>query len=454
MTQPSRFYVLFFFLLTFSPAINRLFAQAQIDVARDNSPLSRLGVGDIYNPYLAAAGAMGGTATTFHDGFQLSILNPASSAFLRATAYEVGIYGNRAKLKSSTGEATSNSGSISHFSLGFPLKNQINEVLDRRKKSDWDFGMHLALTPYSVVGYNIRGKLLLDGVGGVNYIYQGTGGLYKIQWGNSVKYKGFAAGLMVGHIFGKTAYDRAITFDSLSASYVTQYKDNTRYNGFIWNVGVMYDHAFMKKGDKGKMEPNGKHLTFGAYVTPATSFRTSNYQSVTKRNTSYDANKTDTISSPAEKLGIGKMPLEFSVGIAYEKEAKLKLAANYTVTSWSNYTNEQKSESLLNSYRFAVGGEYIPDAASYNSYGKKLRYRFGGFLGTDPRSVKNQQFKTQGVTLGLGLPIILPRQTLSFVNLGVEFGKLSNDFFSSNYTKLNLAFTLDDNSWFYKQRFK
>jgi hypothetical protein len=454
MTQPSRFYVFLLFCFTFITVSSTVFAQSQIDVARDNSPLSRLGIGDVYKPYLAAAEAMGGTSTTQHDPFQLSILNPASSAFLKATAYEVGIYAKRANIKGSSGTTTANSGSLSHFALGFPLKNQINEILDRRKKSDWDFGMSLALTPYSIVGYNIRGKLPLPTVGGVNYIYQGNGGLYKIQWGNSVKYKGFAFGAMIGHVFGKTAYNRAITFDSLSAAYTTQYNDNTRYNGFLWNIGAIYDYAFMKKGDNGKMEPNGKHLSFGAYLNPATAFNTSNYQLITKRNTNYNANLTDTISSPTEKLGVGKLPLEFSVGMAYEQENKLKLALNYTATSWSNYSNEQKVESLLNSYRLGVGGEYTPDAASYNSYGRKIRYRFGAFTGTDPRSLKNQQFKTQGVTFGIGLPIILPRQTLSFVNIGLELGKTTNDYFSSNYTRLNLAFTLDDNSWFYKQRFK
>jgi hypothetical protein len=58
------------------------------------------------------------------------------------------------------------------------------------------------------------------------------------------------------------------------------------------------------------------------------------------------------------------------------------------------------------------------------------------------------------LTLGLGLPLKLPRGMPSFMNLGFEAGQLSSsNSLNETYYKLNIGFTLNDNTWFYKQKF-
>jgi hypothetical protein len=60
-----------------------------------------------------------------------------------------------------------------------------------------------------------------------------------------------------------------------------------------------------------------------------------------------------------------------------------------------------------------------------------------------------------GVTLGIGLPVILPRQQTSFVNLALEIGKIGADSpIEETYVRFTAGFTLNDNTWFYKRRFE
>ena len=58
------------------------------------------------------------------------------------------------------------------------------------------------------------------------------------------------------------------------------------------------------------------------------------------------------------------------------------------------------------------------------------------------------------MTLGFGLPVVLPRQQLSFINFAVEAGQFGlADQLRENYVKIQVGFTLNDNTWFFKRKF-
>jgi len=148
------------------------------------------------------------------------------------------------------------------------------------------------------------------------------------------------------------------------------------------------------------------------------------------------------------------LPAEFGVGVTFYKLFNYKFGADFKMSQWSQYDNPLKQETFGNSWRAAIGGEYIPDVRSYNSYIKQVRYRGGLYYGKDSRIIENQQLMTMGLTVGLGLPLKLPRGLPSYINLGFEVGQLSApDLLKENYFKINVGFTLNDNMWFYKQKF-
>ncbi|MFN7831002.1 MAG: hypothetical protein ACK5Q2_03355, partial [Bacteroidota bacterium] len=145
----------------------------------------------------------------------------------------------------------------------------------------------------------------------------------------------------------------------------------------------------------------------------------------------------------------------FSAALMYVNANKLKVGAQFGFDAWSGYVNEARPENFRNTVSASAGLEYIPDFISYNNYLKRARYRIGGYFRQDPRPVNGQYFNDIGVTLGLGLPLVLPRQQTSFINLAFEAGQIgAGSPIEELYFRVTAGFTLNDNTWFFKRRFE
>jgi tetrahydromethanopterin S-methyltransferase subunit F len=435
-------------------------ATAQVDAPpTDNSPYSRLGLGDFINNNFAANGAMGNLSAAYHNPYLLNVLNPAASSQLVSTAYEVGIGTRFSKLKDNKDKTASTTNvNIDYLALGFPLKNQINEIFDRRKKSDYKLGMHLALLPYTNVGYDVKLERSVPNVDTATYQYLGSGGTYKLLWGNSIAYKGFSIGANLGYLFGRIKSDRQVIFNSLKDNYEVQVIDGTRYKGFVWSLGSQYIYEFKSKNKAGKLEPNGKKITIGMYGNSPNNINSVSDATYARTNYSYVVGNTSIARDSVLRQSKGvegnvKLPAEFSVGATYQKGNKFLAGINYTTAKWSSYENDAQPEKMSDAYRLGVGVEYTPDIASYDKYRKRIRYRFGLNTWSDPRTVNGNQLKGQSVSIGFGMPLVMPRQQVSFVNITLEAGKSGTDALMQDFFKTTIGFTLNDNSWFYKRRY-
>lgn len=413
-----------------------------------NSPYSRLGMGDLFDQNFANQSGMGGLSTAFNDYAHLNMLNPASFAHLQVTAFEVGANARYSSLQSGDSKADLWGGNISYLALGFPLQNSINQVLDpRKKKVKW--GMAFALLPFTTVGYDIQTNKYLAGADTIRLSYEGTGGTYKFVWGNGVKINNFSAGLNLGYVFGKISREHRVIPDATN-SYQETFIDDFSINGFVWNIGLQYDLELDK--DRPEDEFSSKKITFGLTANSKNSINTN--ASLLYRSFNGTYNDLDTIAANPEVLGKGTLPASFSVSAMYVKKNKAKLGIQYDYSGWSSYTNDAKPDTLNNTMRIAIGGEYIPDYSSYNNYGRKIRYRAGVFYGTDPRTAFNNSLTNYGINVGLGFPVILPRQRTSFVNVALELGKFGTpESLQETYAKLSIGFTLNDNTWFFKRKF-
>lgn len=425
-----------------------------------NSPYSRYGIGDIVSPYFANQAGWGGQTAAFHDPFHLNLANPASYAYLRSTALETGIYTKYSQYKSGAVTQDEWSGNLSHLALGFTLKSPINEVLDK-VKSPWNYAMGIALTPYSRVGYNIETRdTLPDNREDIQNSFQGSGGLYRIAWTGAAKHKNTAFGANLGWVFGKTSYENITLFYDTAGTKLPTFQNNIRQdisaNGFVWNLGVQHD-IVLKRSEIDKDIPirwitiglagNGKH----DLKAIEDRFQIRSRGQLTNGNYS-DA---DTLSALADQKRALTLPAAFSLGIQYVKSNKLKLGAQIGLENWSGYENEARPEIMRNTFSLSGGVEYIPDYSSYNKFLRRMRYRAGAYFRQDPRSVNGQDLNDIGLTLGIGLPVILPRQQTSFVNLAFEIGKLGADSpIEETYVRFTAGFTLNDNTWFYKRRFE
>ncbi|MDP4711869.1 MAG: hypothetical protein NWR67_13500 [Saprospiraceae bacterium] len=428
-----------------------LMAQSSAIRPKINSPYSRFGLGNLLDQHFAMAGGMGGLGQTMVDPYHFNHVNPASLGFLVNTVFEVGTHVQWNEMRE--GDQLENywSGNLNYMGLAMPLKNSINRTLDK-DDSPWAFGMAFSLMPYSEVGYYMETTETHPVAGDVNNVLKGTGGTYKFRWGNAVRYKSLALGANLGYHFGKLTYNRRLVLQDLTARYDSELQDEFSINGFNLELGGQYALLFKKKTGSGTREASGKRLLVG--VTYSNSYDINTNSSLFYFRDNFAYIDQDTVSFQKEISGEGVMPGTFGAGLSFETANKLKIGVEYTATRWTDYRNMAKPESLADASRMAFGLEYIPDYQSYNNYLKRVRYRFGGFLRTDPRTVDGDALQHYGLTLGFGLPVVLPRQQLSFINFAVEAGQFGlEDVLQENYVKIQVGFTLNDNTWFFKRKF-
>lgn len=229
-------------------------------------------------------------------------------------------------------------------------------------------------------------------------------------------------------------------------------------NGFVWNLGLQHDFV-LKYAENDKETPT-RWITLGV-TGEASHDITSTADRIFLRSRGRLSNgqyqNADTLLLESGVQRTITLPATFSVGLQYVIANKLRVGGQYRYEGWSSFKNEARPDDATyrNTSAVSVGVEYIPDYSSYNKYLKRVRLRAGGYFRQDPRVIKGEDLNDTGLTLGLGFPLILPRQQTSFVNAALEVGKLgAGSTVEEMYYRITVGFTLNDNSWFYKRRFE
>lgn len=415
---------------------------------KENSPFSRLGFGNLVPQSLVANGTFGGLTAAYQDRFNLNPHNPAALGALRAAVYEVGVHFKSADIKSSGIREQSLSGNISYLALGFPTYSIINDELEHKPRVlRWSMGF--SLLPYNTVGYNIGATEKHPSIDTAQIVstYIGTGGTYRIMWGNAVTYKNLSVGINAGYLFGNMGSYREVLFQNLDPYYGNIAIENYSVRGFAWNAGAQYKLAIDKKQLDREHE---KFLILGVYGNSALNFST-DAQRVFRRLGSLSI---DTLINETNKGGSGVLPSELTMGAMYEHTNKFRIGFDYSFTNWSEYKNTNSTTTnLKNSTRIGVGLEYTPEFNSYKSYWRRISYRAGFQTFNDPRTLNGEQLKGWTLSAGFGFPITLPREQYVIMNIGFDLGNLSVTNKSEEYYRINLGFTLNDNTWFLKRRY-
>ena len=424
----------------------------------DNSPYSRFGIGDLSDDAFQHLKQMGSIGNAYTDAFHINIKNPASYSFLRTTAFDIGVYAKKGTLKTDDQSATQWTGNLEYLSLGFPLYNPLNQLLDREQK-DVSIGMTFTLKPQSTVSYDLATiDTSIDSLGSFQRIYTGQGGTYKFLWGNAIKYKNLSFGVNLGYLFGKVTYNRSIDFLEIQPARQNRFSTDYNLKGFLYDIGLIYSKVLNRKEVDESNGSNVKTLNIGITFNSATSFSTeSNIQNLGVFFVGNTSSTIDTsITSVREQPGKGKLPGSIGLGLHYTSGEKWSIGADYTATSWSNYFNDGNNEALgtlENTNSIAVGGYVRPNYKSFTSFWKRVYYRYGVYHRSDPRVIGGEQIKSQGITFGMGLPFIFQRK-VSHANLGVDIGRSGmNTPIQENYIRFTLGFTFNDDEWFVKRKY-
>ena len=427
-------------------------ATSSIGQSGTNSPFSRFGIGDLKSGNLVHLQSMGGLDASYTDIYHANIKNPASLAFQQVVSFDVGLNMKYATLTDPENSTNIWSGNLEYISFNVPLFNNYNELLEVDKRQQW-FAMGFSIAQHSDVNYDITVFDDLPEIGTVQREFSGNGGTYRVQWGNSFKYKNFSVGANLGYLFGQLTNERNIRFDDIVGSFDNNFVDNYTLRGFVYNLGGIYQHVLNKKEITNNIGTPAKIINFGIYGNSTTSFSTNS----TISNSSFLSINTgalvqDSASVQSDIMGEGTMPSELGVGMTYYYGQKLALGVNYSITNWSKYTNDARPEQLSNTSKITFGGYYRPNIRSFK-YTDRMYYRFGVFYGKDPRTINSLNLDNYGITLGTGLPFVNQRK-ISHLNLGLTLGQRGNtELLRESYISLGIGLTFNDDEWFIKRKY-
>ncbi|RFS22414.1 hypothetical protein DVR12_11420 [Chitinophaga silvatica] len=416
-----------------------IFLLANSVSAQDNSPYSRYGLGDLNNNQNAVNRGMGGISQGYNDAQAVNFINPASYHNLMLTTLDIGVEGGARAINQNGAKFTSGFGTLSYLQLGVPVI-----------RNRW--GLNFGLRPVTRVSYNIQ-----QGATGTYFDtlklplsnrYEGSGGLYQFYVGTGVRIGNFSIGANLGYLFGNVEANTRLIFPT-SDIYASHQMLRTTYSSFFYKVGVQYRAKLNKDMD----------LTFGA--TGSLKQDMTARQEVLQETMIYDATSDnfitqDTVNYSKGAIGTVVYPAEFGAGFVLRKYDKWQVGADFTSSQWDQYRSFDKPDSVQNSWKLAVGGQFVPNLNALSGYWNRVAYRLGGYYGLDYFRFNGKNMPIIGFTVGAGLPVRrLPYSNqYSMINVAFEVAHRGNNetILKETVYRATIGFTLSD-KWFIKRKY-
>ncbi|MCO6484343.1 MAG: hypothetical protein J5I41_01070 [Saprospiraceae bacterium] len=438
-----------------------LMALAATAQPKDNSPVSRYGVGDLYRGDFNQTGGSGGLFGAWTDPYRVNPVNPASLSFLQSTSLEVGFFGKMNDYQRNSAKQRVWSGNLDYLSLAFPLRSRINELMEPGT-SPWEYATGVHVAPYSLVGYDVEFEQFVPDVDTIRNIFQGTGGLTQAAWSAGVKYRDFSAGVQVSYVFGSLNNNYQLDLQTVQSPYSTRSFTTTSLRAFPWTAGVIYRLPLDPASKDNTLDRRRRWVQFGLYGGSQVRYHSLTDQLIERVNADYSSGGAplarDTIRHITEDKGNGFLPGRIGAGVTYRKGDFFQVGINAEYRNWSVFRlpdTDVSNLSYRNTWRLSAGGEWTPDPTAFRQYLRKVSYRAGLFYEQDARVIDGENLTGYGLQAGMGFPVILPRQQVSFLELAVEIGRRGvTQVQQDNYIRLRVAATLNDNSWFFQRKYQ
>ena len=405
------------------------------------SPYSRYGIGDIKFKGFTPSLSMGGTGIAFSAHNMPNILNPASYSELNLVTFGAGVHSDFIRLETEDKAATENYTNLSYLNLAFPL----------RKDTTW--GLSFGIIPYSNVDYSISVTEFINGVGTVERFYEGSGGYNQVYVGTGFKIgKSLAVGANVAYLFGNIEKVRKLEFPGTSSALNTQVSNSISISDIAVNAGLQAK----------LIARENESLVIG--ITAGLPHELSAKRNYSALRYTPNGSIVDTILIANDERGNVSLPLDMGFGFMYKKRNvwqdrdQMSFGADYSMQDWSSFEAFGIGDSLRNSYRVSIGGEYLPDDGLQASYMERMYYRFGMLYNQSYLEINETALQEYGITFGLGLPMkpFGINRAPSYINIGVQLGMrgtTDNNLIQEQFTRILLGFTLNDNSWFRKRKY-
>jgi len=409
--------------------------QAQVRV---DSPYSRFGLGDLNNSNNAKTNAMGGISFSISDPNHINSNNPATYAGIDSGSFvfDAGFNGIMLSSKSNTGTSESNYFNLAHLKVGMPITRWLRASI--------------GLKPFTSVGYDVSGSDHVDSIGIVDHRYTGDGGLNQVYFGAGIKIiKGLSVGFNASYLFGKGTYNRETFMPDQVNSYKVRATNQIDVGSFYFDYGLHYSFRISNKEKDIQHNKRPKFLKVGLIYANQQSLNSElNSKAITFTNGSDDFEFIkDTVYLDNGHKGDVIIPAKFGGGLSYYSGNKWMLGFDMKYQDWSKYEAFGQSDSLVASLSYNIGG-------SYNIKGFNFRAGFRYF--DSYLELRNHKIDDYGISFGVGFPLRQNNMTVSYVDLGFEFGRrgtTSNNLIQQDYFKVSLGVTIR-NTWFQRTKYQ
>lgn len=395
------------------------------------SPYSFFGIGDLKSVRTVDNQMMGGLGI-YTDSIHIHLNNPAALGKLGLTAYSAAFSHKELRLETFTEEQNSSVSNLEYLAVALPLKSQRAAI---------GFG----LKPYSSMGYSLVNETTDSEGNLVTSEYNGRGGLNQVYLSGGFRLlPDLHVGATVNYFFGNLETARLQLVEDVV--FGTQDLRQSDVSGFDFNYGLTYTPSF------------GKHTLF-------TSVRVNTQANLVSKNSQQIGSVVASTLRPIEVIEVDldrlnlrnteiKIPTTTSIGLGYGQDKRWFVGAEYSFQKYSDFVNtflEQDNTEYEDASSYALGGFFIPDYNSFDSFFRRVVYRAGVRLDNTGLVVNDKPLENFGITFGLGLPI---SADFSNLNIGFELGRRGttmNDLVRESYFKVSVGLSFNAR-WFLKRQ--
>ncbi len=402
------------------------------------------GIGELNTPGTLQMRSMGGAGVAMRGTGTVNLLNPAALSAVpqKSFLFNFGVEGQN-YYNAQTVDATRKTTAYNTFNF-----HDIAFQLPLTKK----LGLGFSLTPYSSVGYRVRGMHPFDAsdpvwgnVGSVHYVYEGEGDVTEVKLGVGWEpFKNFSIGIAAQYYWGNISRDFTMTPTAITGGgdFLSMVgEDEYTISSIKGQIGVQWTPVVTKK----QILTLGATFDFGGDLNPE----------VSKRTYIGDLYNT-TVQGDTTHLAL-VLPRQLSVGAHY-RTSKWSVALDYVFQNWhgrnrnTEYTGISGADmrsyavAYTNTSTLKVGVEFIPDRYDIRHALKRWAYRAGFRYGTYNQTFGGEKLGQYAVTLGFGIPVKL--WAVSGIDVGFEYGRRGYNvaervgLVRQQYFKFALGFTL------------
>ena len=394
------------------------------------SPYSYFGIGDARSNGTVENQMMGGLQM-YGDSIHINLRNPAAYSKLALTTYTAGISNTTLRLKDFEEQQNTSVTNLDYLAIGFPIAKKV--------------GLGFGLMPFSSVGYNLTSV-----TGETTNAFSGEGGLNRVYLSIGFEpIKNLSLGATINYNFGTLEYGRIQSVENVQLGTIDNRE--SRVNGFDFNYAANYTK---KVGKKHTIFAHAGVNTQVNLVSENTerigSFSLTNGQEIEV----VDIN-LDEVNLRNTEL---KIPTNTTLGLGFGEDRKWFMGAEYSFQQLSSFDNtflRIDNITYEDASSIALGGYFVPNYSSFNSYFSRITYRAGLRYDQTGMVVNNKEINNFGITFGFGLPLTgIGPSSFSNLNIGFELGRRGTTdagLIEESYFKVNVGLSLND-QWFIKRK--